>query len=308
MTGLADTVLMIRPASFGFNPDAARTNASARPPTSADVDLQGLAAAEHAGVVEALRREGVRVELFDDTPDPPKPDAVFPNNWISLHEDGTVVLYPMCAPSRRPERRRDIVDALAARHRVDRVLDLSGEEEHGEFLEGTGSLVLDRRNRVVYASVSPRTSPALVRRFCREMEYEPVLCHGWVDGAPPYHTNVMMAIGADFAVLAEHTLPDPAERARVRARLEDTGHAVLTVSPSSYACFAGNLLPLRTGGGTCIVLSTRALASLSVGEAETLASYGRLVPVALPTIERIGGGSARCLLAEVFLPREPRPP
>lgn len=307
----ADAVLMIRPASFDYNPETAATNSMMqRPGVLGATAHNDLARAEFQHMVNALRSEGISVCVVDDTPQPPKPDAIFPNNWVSFHPDGTVVLYPMHTESRRRERRRDVVDAAAeqAGFRIKRVLDLSPHESEGRCLEGTGSLVLDHTSRVAYASVSPRTHPAVVDEWARELGYEPVVFRA-LDraGAPVYHTNVLMCIGERFALVGTESIA-PDDRALVLGRLRKSGREIVEIGYDEIERFAGNMLELATwdealGDSRVLVLSA------SARDALTADAYGRLsactdtlLVVPVPTIEKLSGGSVRCMLAEIFLP------
>jgi hypothetical protein len=271
---------------------------------------QAHALSEFEQFTQALRSEGVTVCVADDTPAPPKPDAIFPNNWLSFHADGTLVLYPMQAESRRLERRREIIDTVVERlgFRVSRVLDLTKNEAAGRFLEGTGSLVLDRCNRVAYACVSPRTHPALVEEWARELGYEAVLFEAFDRcGVPFYHTNVMMCIGARMAVLGTCAMSAD-DRARVIEKLEITGRDVIEIQYDEIEQFAGNMLELASwdealGDYRLLVLSEAARRALRPEVYTRLsASTDCILAVPIPTIERLGGGSVRCMLAEVFLP------
>lgn len=302
----ASRVLMVRPAAFGFNPQTAATN---RLQTFAELPAaQALARSEFDALVRALRGEGVDVCVVEDTPDPPKPDAVFPNNWVSFHEDGTVVLYPMHAPSRRTERRAEIV-AVAARElgfHVRRTLDLTPHERTGRFLEGTGSLVLDHVARVVYAARSPRTHEAVLQEWARELDYEPVVFDAAdAEGVPYYHTNVVMSIGERCAIVGGGAIA-PADRERVLARLATSGRELIEIDRSAVAGFAANVLELATwdealGDSRVIVMSARARQALDERSFARLSACTDGVLIApVPTIETLGGGGVRCMLAEVF--------
>ncbi len=300
----ADAVLMIRPARFGANPETAASNRFQQ--AGADAGAAASARVEFDGLAAALRAAGVTVHVADDTPVPAKPDACFPNNWVSFHADGSVVLYPMMAPSRRAERREEPIAQLrAAGYRIARTVDLSAWEARGEFLEGTGSLVLDRCHRIAYACRSPRTTPAALADFAARLGYRIVAFDAvGPDGLPAYHTNVLMAIGVGFAVVCADAIPDPAERASVLAGLTDAGHEPIAIGIAAMHDFAGNLLALRSaGGGQVIALSEAAWASLEPVAQAALEGHGRIARAAIPVIERHGGGSVRCMIAEVFLPR-----
>lgn len=306
----AGSVLMIKPAAFDYNPETAATNRMQRPAVGGGREAAAAALAEFDALVRALESEGIDVCAIEDTPDPPKPDAVFPNNWISFHADGTVVLYPLHAPSRRRERRPEIVDAVCARLglRVSRVLDLTAHEAEGRFLEGTGSLVLDHRERIAYASLSPRTHLELVRHWCGELGYEPLLFES-ADraGVPLYHTNVLLSLGERAAVVALEAIA-PADRGRVRERLLASGRELIEIGHEQLGAFAGNMLELASWDealGDCrvLVMSAAARAALPAASFARLAACtDSVLAVPIPTIERLGGGSVRCMLAEVFLP------
>ena len=301
---------MIRPAAFDYNPQTAGTNKLQRPAGSGAQSGQAQALSEFDHFVQALRSEGVSVCAVDDTASPPKPDAVFPNNWVSFHEDGTVVLYPMQAESRRRERRPEIVDTVVRQlgFKVSRVVDLTAHEAAGRFLEGTGSLVLDRCNRVAYACLSPRTHPAVVEEWARELGYEAVLFEAFdQSGVPFYHTNVMMCIGSRMAVLGTCAISSD-DRARVIEKLEITGRDVIEIEYDEIEQFAGNMLELASwdealGDYRLLVMSEAARRAIRPEVYTRLsASTDYMLAVPVPTIERLGGGSVRCMLAEVFPP------
>jgi hypothetical protein len=300
----ADAVLMVRPACFGTNPETADSNRFQHAERIADDAI--LAVREFDGLVRRLADAGVEVVAVEDPPEPAKPDACFPNNWVSFHADGTVVLYPMLAPSRRAERRAEHLAAVErAGFRIARTVDLSALEAHGEFLEGTGSLVLDRVARVAYACWSPRTTADALARFCAALGYRAVAFDALgPDGRPVYHTNVLMAVGAGFAVLGAGAIPDPAQRAAVLDELADSGHEVIEIDVDEVSHFAGNLLALRArDGGARIALSETAWRALAPAKRARLERHGSIVVAPIPTIEWEGGGSVRCMIAEIFLPR-----
>ncbi len=299
----ANAVLMIRPARFGANPETAASNRFQQ--GGADAGTATIARREFDGLARALLDAGVAVHVVDDTAEPPKPDACFPNNWVSFHADGSVVLYPMMAPSRRAERRQEALTALRdAGFRIARTVDLSGWEAHGEFLEGTGSLVLDRCHRTAYACRSPRTTPAALADFAARLHYRVIAFAGTgAAGEPAYHTNVLMAIGEGFAVVCAEAIADAGERAQVLAELALAGHEPVEISRPEMHGFAGNLIALRAAdGGQVIAMSDTAWRSLAAPVRRALERRGRIVTTPIPTIERHGGGSVRCMIAEVFLP------
>jgi hypothetical protein len=303
----ADAVLMVEPKAFGFNPDTARTNTFQH----ADADptaAQAQALVEFRQLARALESEGVAVCAVPDTAAPVKPDAVFPNNWVSFHEDGTLVLYPLESASRRPERRQAVIESVIERlgFRVAHLLDLTHFEGQGMFLEGTGSLVLDHAARVVYACASPRTHPALVAEWAQELQYEPVIFQAAdAAGVPLYHTNVAMWIGERVALVGTAAIA-AADRERVLGRLRASGREVLEIGHREIAQFAGNMLELGTwdealGDSRVLVMSEAARRSLTPDAYARLSGCtDALLAVPIPTIERLGGGSVRCMLAEVF--------
>jgi hypothetical protein len=296
---------MIRPARFGANPETADSNRFQRADRSPDGAEQALR--EFDALADRLAATGVEVVVADDTPDPAKPDACFPNNWVSFHEDGTVVLYPMMAPTRRAERREPPIEAVRrAGFRISRTIDLAPLEARGEFLEGTGSLVLDRAERIAYACRSPRTTAAALEAFATSLAYR-VLAFDALgpDGRPAYHTNVLMAIGERFAVLCSAAIPDAGERAAVLDELGRAGLEAIEISVAEMNSFAGNLLALNARTGEpLIAMSEAALRALSPEIRRRLGRHGSFVTSPIPTIERLGGGSVRCMLAEIFLPRD----
>ena len=320
----ASAVFMVRSAAFGFNVETAASNAFqaqggalggallggpvAQVAQVAEViRVNSLARAESAGLQQALESEGIRVIALDDSAQPSKPDAVFPNNWVSFHHDGTLVLYPMLAPIRRLERRAELVEALCARlnFRARRQIDLTAHERAGRYLEGTGSLVLDHVGRIAYACRSPRTDESLVREWARLMDYEPIVFDATDAFARPYyHTNVVMWIGTRCAMIGSTALA-PADRQRVCAKLRDSGRELFEVDRDMIAAFAGNMLELASwdealGDCSVLVMSVTAQRALAGPVWQRLSGcVDTILTVPVPTIERIGGGSVRCMLAEV---------
>jgi hypothetical protein len=303
----ARAVLMVRPASFGFNPQTAASNAfqqAGDAPGSADA--QRLALAEFDALAQALQRAGVEVLICADTALPAKPDAIFPNNWVSFHSDGTVALYPMLAPNRRWERRDEILQQVVheGRFRVSRTVDLTHREAEGKFLEGTGSVVLDRTHRVAYASLSPRTDLDVLGEFAQLLDYELVTFEAHDGTAQPvYHTNVVMAVGTGFAVLCGEAIAHAQHREAVLNTLRASGHDIVDISLRQMHEFAGNILELAPAGGAVVALSTTAWRSLEAAQRRILEAHAELIPVAIPTIEHMGGGGVRCMLAELHLPK-----
>jgi hypothetical protein len=306
----ADAVLMVRPAAFGFNPDTAATNSFQKVPATDGGDAQSEALKEFSQLAQALAAEGVDVCVAEDSSQPSKPDAVFPNNWVSFHACGTLVTYPLANASRRPERRQAVIDAAVRQLRfpVKHLLDLSWYEGQGKYLEGTGSLVLDHLQRIAYACASPRTDPELVREWAGELKYEPVIFSATNRaGVPLYHTNVCLWIGQQVAMVAAEAIV-PADRGRVLARLTASGREVITISLTELERFAGNMLELGTwdealGDSRVLVMSASARQALAPAVLAQLSGCtDTLLAVPVPTIEALGGGSVRCMLAEVFRP------
>src|SRR6266481_5618497 len=298
-----NTVLMIRPGRFYPNPETAADNAFQR---NADRDSDALtlmARKEFDAAVQTLRTAGVNVHVFEDTAEPEKPDAVFPNNWISTHDDGRVVLFPMYSALRRRERRQDIVEELCKHYRVTDVIDYSALEDEGCYLEGTGSLVFDHVNKIAYVSLSNRSNHKVIQRFADDFSYEPVIFTSiGPNGQSIYHTNVMMCIGTAFAMVGLEVIPNKAERQQLRSRLEKTGKEIVELSADQIANFAGNTIELQNKSGEkLLVLSSRAGHALTEDQRKTLTRHARLLPLELPTIE-LSGGSARCMMATIHLP------
>ena len=296
-------VLMIRPCRFYPNPETAADNAF-QSRAACDVDASSAAARNEFDIaIETLRSAGITVHVFDDTADPEKPDAVFPNNWISTHADGRVALFPMYSELRRRERRYDIIDELRKRYHVTEVIDYCSFEKQGCYLEGTGSLVLDHANRIAYVSISNRSSPQVIRRFSQDFGYEPVMfSSNGLDGQSIYHTNVMMCVGTEFALVGLGVIPNEVEKEQVRTRLNASGKEIVELKPDQVANFAGNALELDSGqGDKVLILSERAVSTFSAEQLAAVRQYARLVPLNIPTIE-MGGGSARCMIATIHLP------
>jgi hypothetical protein len=297
-----NSVLMICPTRFYPNPETAADNAFQG---HADRDSDALtlvARKEFDAAVQTLRAAGVNVHVFEDTAEPEKPDAVFPNNWISTHHDGRIALFPMYSALRRRERRQDIVEELRKHYRVTEVIDYSAFEDKGCCLEGTGSLVLDHLNKIAYVSLSNRSNPKVVKRFADDFSYEPVTFTSLgLDGKSIYHTNVMMCIGTAFAMVGLEMIRNKAERQQVRARLEKTGKEIVELSADQIANFAGNAIELHNKGGEkLLVLSSRAVGALTEEQRERLTRHAELTQIEIPTIE-LGGGSARCMMATIHL-------
>jgi hypothetical protein len=299
----ASSVLLVRPSAFAFNPEAAQSNAFAQ--ASLDAELQSKARVEFHGLAKQLSGAGVEVLVLDDTADPAKPDAVFPNNWFSTHADGTLVLYPMATAARRAERRPEALRELleGAGFNVRRIVDLSSHEAHGRFLEGTGSLVFDRLRKRAFANFSPRTHRDVISDFDRRLGYS-TFTFGAADraGQPIYHTNVLLSLGTSFAALCIEAVA-PEHREKLVAQIEATGRAIVELDFDQLRAFGCNMLELRRANGDpLIALSVTALRALRDDQLRALESFGELVAADIPTIEAVGGGSVRCMIAEIHLP------
>lgn len=297
---------MIRPVRFESNPLTAESNRFQGRNEASPEQQQKDAADEFDRLVALLEGAGITVVQVNDTEEPHTPDAIFPNNWVSFHADGTVVLYPMEASNRRTERRQDIIESLAGDYgfQVRDVVDLTAHEQNGHFLEGTGSMVLDRANRIAYACLSSRTHLDVLGDFAQRLDYE-VIAFDAADkgGAPIYHTNVLMNIGEKLAVVCDEAIPDPEQREAVIRSLERTGHEVLKLTFDQMHAFAGNMLELRSSSGDRVIaMSAQARDSLSGTQLDTISKYARIVSSPIGNIESSAGGSVRCMLAEIHLP------
>lgn len=301
----ANAVLLVRPAAFGFNAEAARSNVFAH--ASADPELERKALAEFDALARLLSDAGVEVVALDDTPDPPKPDAIFPNNWLTTHADGTMVTYPMANPSRRLEVRPDAARSLLESSGFDlrRTIDLTSHAAAGRFLEGTGSLVLDRRRRRAFANRSPRTDPDAVAEFDDILGYSTFVFDARDPGGRPiYHTNVLLSFGTRFAALCIDAVA-PQDREGLVAGIEESGRTIVELSFAQLRRFGCNLLELRSAAGDpLIALSAKAKSSLRTDQIRRLEAFGgELIDLPIPTIEAVGGGSVRCMIAEIHLPK-----
>lgn len=303
----SDTVLMIEPVAFGYNAETAENNYFQVEQHNSDVQEKALQ--EFKTFVEKLTNKGINVITIKDTPEPRKPDSIFPNNWVSFHRDGKVVLYPMFAPNRRTERRLDILDTIKSKgFEISEIIDLSKFEKEGKFLEGTGSMIFDHDHHIAYGSVSVRLNEALFREFCSNLGFTPVVFHSFQTAndqrLPIYHTNVMMCVGDQFAVICLDSIDDELEREKVQEVLKSTGKEIVEISEDQLQQFAGNMLQVRNEEGkTFLVMSETAYRSLTQEQIDRITNYCEIIYADLHTIETNGGGSARCMLAEIFLPK-----
>lgn len=294
-------LLMIKPVRFDFNAETAVNNSFQQ--ASSDQQVAEKATAEFDRFVTVLRNAGVQVTVVEDTPEPHTPDSVFPNNWISFHDDGTVFLYPMFAVNRRLERKPHVLAAIENKFHIERTIDLSQYEAQQLFLEGTGSMVLDRANKIAYACLSPRTDLSVLNDWCSKSGFRPVAFTS-VDskGDPIYHTNVMMCIADTYAVICLDSIPDKNERDAVIETLKDTNKEIIEISFDQMNRFAGNMLQVQNRkGDRYLVMSSQAYHSLTSEQIKRIEAYHPILHSDITTIETNGGGSARCMMAEVFL-------
>lgn len=307
---ITNNILMIRPTNFRMNEQTAVNNfyqQTANQQTSKEIQANALR--EFDLLVDKLQAKGCNVLVIDDKLNSNSPDSIFPNNWISFHDTGDVVLYPMYAENRRTERREDVLDMLEERgFQIENVMDYTAAENEKVFLEGTGSMVLDRVHKNAYCALSSRSDEELFIEFCEDFDYNPVLFNAYqtVNGKREkiYHTNVMMSIGEKFAIICLDAIDNPKERKLVINHLKQSGKELIAIAENQVACFAGNILEIRgKENKTIIALSETAFKSLTVHQKNQLEKYSELVHSDIATIEKFGGGSVRCMLAEIFLPK-----
>lgn len=296
-------VVMIRPHKFLANPQTEADNVFQSSTNHSARDVATQARTEFDSAVNRLETSGITVHVFDDHGDQDTPDSVFPNNWFSTHAGGHIAIYPMFTENRRRERRWDIIEFLKREYRVQDVIDYSGLEEDNLALEGTGAMVLDHIGRVAYAAQSNRADPVILERFCTNFNFEPMVFKSEdQSGTAIYHTNVLMTIGTDFALIGLDLIVDPQRRAAVVRRLEETGREIIELSPTQINEFAGNAMELHNGNSNTLAISARAQQSLTNEQIDRLEQSVELVPISIPTIET-AGGSVRCMLAGVHLSR-----
>ena len=311
MNQTTNTIMMIKPVGFRYNEQTAVNNYYQQEVLHnlTPEQTQEKALNEFNVFVQKLRSVGVNVIVIEDTKTPDTPDSIFPNNWVSFHADGTIGLYPMCAKNRRDERRDDIFDRLVDDYQfhIEEIKDFTEFEEHEKYLEGTGSMVLDRENKICYAAISIRTDEIAVMQFCDEFGYKPVcfIANQNVDGKrmPIYHTNVMMCVADQFSVICLDTIDDEAERQHVVETINETGKEIIVITEAQKHRFAGNMLQVM-GKKPYLVMSNSAFTSLTTQQKATIEKHCPILHSSLDTIEACGGGSARCMMAEVFLPKQ----
>lgn len=303
MRQASSQIMLVRPASFGFNMETSASNAFQNQIAESSEVITEKVLNEFDRFASILRSKGIKVYVMQDQKDPIKPDAIFPNNWISMHEDGRVLLYPMCAPNRRLERTDAIVNEIKEKFQVKEIIDFSSFESENRFLEGTGSIIFDHHSKIGYACLSPRTDRELLEIVCERIGYKAISFDS-VDenGKSVYHTNVMMCIGEGYAVICLETIRENDQKKKVIDSLEQSGHEIVDISIAQMRQFAGNMLALQNEEGQHFLgMSLSAFESLNPQQKSKLEKYTELLPLPIPTIETIGGGSARCMMAEIFL-------
>lgn len=297
---------MIRPAAFGFNEETAANNFFQSNPSVSPELIQQKALQEFNNMVGLLKSHDITVMVIDDTSEPIKPDAIFPNNWITTSPEGIIALFPLYAPNRRAEKREDIIHMLAEKYIVKDLQDWSEFETEGRFLEGTGSMVIDYNNNMIYAAVSERTSLTVLEKFASANGYQAIVFIATdKNGKAVYHTNVVMSLGDEFAILCEEAIEEEWELIAVRQLLESTNHTIIAITRNQMHAFAGNMLQVKNSKGEIfLVMSQTAYDSLKKEQLRMLEAYAQLLPIAVPTIEKVEGGSVRCMMAEIFLERK----
>ncbi|WP_235890207.1 citrulline utilization hydrolase CtlX [Flavobacterium gawalongense] len=297
------SILLVRPANFGVNIQTSETNYFQKELKGISPEqLKNIALKEFDDMAEKLKLKGVNVNVINDTQLPVKPDAVFPNNWVSFHPDGKVILYPMLTPNRLAEIRLDIIDSLKTKFAISEIIDFSKEHYNKKYLEGTGSIIFDHVNKVAYACLSPRTDKDLFVKVSDYLGYKPVYFHSYdKDHKEIYHTNVMMCIGSRFAVVCLNSITDKNEKQQLVKSLTKSGHQIIDITFEQLNNFAGNMLELKTKNNkTILAMSQSAYNSLKSSQKKDLEKYCELVPLSIKTIETIGGGSVRCMIAEIY--------
>lgn len=301
---VTNIIMMVRPARFKFNRQTAVSNAFQKEILNlSDEEILTKAQQEFDEFVSLLRINGINVMVIEDSKEPEKPDAIFPNNWISMHQNGQVFLYPMCTPNRRLERRKEVIDEINKKFIINELIDLSSSESENLFLEGTGSIIFDHPSQTAFACISPRTDLNTYIKHCKTLGYEPIYFNSEdINGNLIYHTNVMLTIGVEFAVICLETIKNDLEKKIVVETLKKSGNEIIEISESQMNCFAGNMLQLKNDKDELIlVMSLSAYNSLNTKQILQIEKHTKILKANIPTIETIGGGSARCMIAEIFL-------
>jgi len=294
-------ILMVRPFQFYFNQQTAVNNFF-----QSNINIENsneLAIAEFDAMVEQLRTHKIKVQVVQDTKDPSTPDSIFPNNWFSTHAGGTLCLYPMYAENRRAERKLSVIDFLQKNYKIENLLDLTDLEKEGKFIEGTGSMVLDHQNKISYGCLSERLDKEAFTYWCNKMQFKPISFKALDHKAQSiYHTNVMMCMGNQFVVICLESIPDEQEKQIVLESFLQTNKEVITISQDQLNHFAGNMLQVfDVDEKPHLILSNQAYKTLNVAQLKSLEKYNPLLPISIPTIEALGGGSTRCMMAEIYL-------
>lgn len=303
---IASCILMIRPANFGFNAETAANNYFQNNIQKSQKELQGIALKEFDKMVATLRKNNIEVLVINDTENPRKPDAIFPNNWLSTSPNGTVSVFPMYARNRRLEKREDIIDLLTHQYLVSNFQDWSEYEVEGKFLEGTGSMIIDYEHRILYACLSDRTHPGVIEKFASTNKLKALTFTATdAEKRPIYHTNVMMCLGNKFAVVCEDSIQNEYEKIALQQLLSSTQKEIISISLQQMNSFAGNMLQVKNKDEEIfLIMSQTAYNSLSQQQIKKLSSFNKLLPIAVPTIENVEGGSVRCMMAEIFLDKK----
>ena len=294
-------ILMVRPYQFYFNQQTAANNFF-----QSNVNIENaneLAIAEFDAMVEKLRAHQIKVNVVQDTKDPSTPDSIFPNNWVSTHEGGTLCLYPMFAQNRRAERKSTVLDFLESNYKIENTLDLTDLEKEGIFLEGTGSMVLDHQNKLAYGCLSERLDKNAFYEWCDKMQFKAIAFKAVDDKAQPiYHTNVMMCMGDQFVVICLESIPNEQEKQLVLESFKKSNKEVIEISQNQLNHFAGNMLQVfDINEKPHLIMSEQAHTSLDPAQVKSLEKYNPILPISIPTIEALGGGSTRCMMAEIYL-------
>ena len=296
----SSTILMVRPVRFGFNEQTASNNTFQK--RGFEKSAQERALEEFDNFVSLLRSNGVNVIVVNDTAEPHTPDSIFPNNWFSTHETGELVLYPMCAPNRRLERKESVINLIKSNIKLKKLIDLTGWEEKGLFLEGTGSMILDRENKLAFVCRSPRSDEAVLKELCDELDYEYFIFSAYdSDDSLIYHTNVMMCVGSEFVVACLDSIKDIDERQSFIELVEDCDKELIEISMDQMDNFAGNMLEIKNNSGeSLLIMSSTAKKSISPVQITKLTGFCKILSPDISVIEANGGGSARCMMAEIF--------
>ena len=309
MSQATNSILMIRPINFGYNEETAQDN-HYQIKELPHKNVNERAQKEFDNMVKNLRQNGVSVHVFQDDENEYTPDSIFPNNWVSFHENGDVGLYPMCAENRRMERRPEVLDFLENEgFTISNIVDYSSAESENKFLEGTGSMILDRENRLAYCSISNRSNEDLFIEFCEDFEFTPIIFNSFQSVGnkrlPIYHTNVMMCVATDYVIVCLDSIDDKKQRKNVSSFIKDSGKKLIEISENQVESFAGNMLELvNDKGESVLVMSKSAEDSLNENQKNIITKYSRIISSDINTIETCGGGSTRCMMAEIFLPKK----